>query len=193
MKPYVKRSKTDAADAEAICEAVTRPTMRFVAVRTAENQAVLLQHRSRKLLVKQRTMLVNAVRGHMAEFGIVAPQGLPHVVRLKLLLAEHAGREIPVLASEMLEMLFDQIDTLNKKIENLQNRIMREYRTNKTSQRLTSIPGVGPLTASAIVATVGDMGTFGSGREFAVWLGLTPQEHSSGNKRRIGAITKRGD
>jgi len=167
--------------------------MRFVAVRTAENQAVLLQHRSREILVKQRTMLVNAVRGHMAEFGIVAPKGLPSVIKLKALLAEHAGQDIPALAGEILDMLFAQIETLTEKIDALQKRIAREHQTNEISQRLASIPGIGPLTASAILATVGDAGIFKSGREFASWLGLTPHEHSSGSKRRIGSISKRGD
>lgn len=193
VKPYVKRNKTDAADAEAICEAVARPSMRFVAVRTAENQAVLLQHRSRELLVKQRTMLVNAVRGHMAEFGIVAAKGLPCIIKLKSLLAEHTGQNIPALAGEIMEMLFAQIEALTEKIDALQKRIAQEHQANEVSQRLASIPGIGPLTASAILATVGDARTFSSGREFAAWLGLTPLEHSSGNKRRIGAISKRGD
>lgn len=193
VKPYVKRNKTDTADAEAICEAVTRPTMRFVAIRSAENQAALLQHRSRDILVKQRTMLVNAVRGHLAEFGVVAPKGLAHVAKLKALLQDCDGGDIPPLAGEILDVLFSQIIALTEQIDALEKRIAAEHRTNANSQRLTSIPGIGPLTASAILATVGDISAFKSGREFAAWLGLTPLEHSSGDKRYTGRISKRGD
>ena len=193
VNPYVKRNKTDAADAEAICEAVTRPSMRFVSIRSAQNQAVLLQHRSREILVKQRTMLVNAVRGHMAEFGIVTPKGLANVAKLQSLLEDSESGNIPTLAKEILNVLFDQIGVLSEQIEALQQHITQEHRANATSQRLASIPGIGPLSASAILATVGDISAFKSGREFAAWLGLTPLEHSSGDKRYTGGISKRGD
>jgi transposase len=190
VKPYVKRNKTDAADAEAICEAVRRPTMRFVAIKTIEQQAVMLNHRGRELLVKQRTMLANAIRSHFAEFGIVTAQGTQNLCKLKQ--AAQQG-SLTQTAMDVLELLFDQLDALNKSIKALELRIHAWHKSNEVSQRLTSIPGVGPLTASAIVASVGQATCFGSARSFAAWLGLTPREHSSGGKVMLGGISKRGD
>ncbi len=193
VKPYVKRSKTDAADAAAICEAVTRPDMRFVAIKSADQQAVLLHHRSREILVKQRTMLINAVRAHMAEFGVVVAQGLQNVDKLATLLNEHAGHLIPTEAKSILQMLFAQITSLNDSITDLENRIKLWHKRDEACQRLSTIPGIGPLTATAIVASIGDGHLFSSGRSFAAWLGLTPREHSSGGKQQLGGITKQGD
>ena len=190
VKPYVKQNKTDAADAEAICEAVRRPTMRFVAVKSIEQQAVMLNHRGRELLVKQRTMLANAIRAHFAEFGIVTAQGTQNLCKLKTAAEQGA---LSKTALDVLTLLFNQLDALNKSIRALEVRIHAWQKSNKTSLRLTSIPGIGPLTASAIVASVGTAGCFGSARSFAAWLGLTPREHSSGGKQMLGGISKRGD
>ena len=190
VKPYVKQNKTDAADAEAICEAVQRPTMRFVATKSIEQQAVMLNHRGRELLVKQRTMLANAIRAHFAEFGIITAQGTQNLFKLKQ--AAEQG-SLTKTAMDVLELLFDQLDALNKNIKALELRIHTWHKSNETSQRLTSIPGVGPLTASAIVASVGTACSFGTARSFAAWLGLTPREHSSGGKQMLGGISKRGD
>ncbi|MGB1258229.1 MAG: IS110 family transposase [Thiolinea sp.] len=193
VKPYVKRSKTDAADAAAICEAVTRPDMRFVAIKSADQQAVLLYHRSREILVKQRTMLVNAVRAHMAEFGVVVARGLQNVDKLKTLLDEQAGHLIPSEAQYLLAMLFTQITALNDSIADLDKRIRLWHSKDEACQRLVTIPGIGPLTATAIVASIGDGKLFSSGRSFAAWLGLTPRECSSGGKQKLGGISKQGD
>lgn len=193
VKPYVKRNKTDAADAAAICEAVTRPDMRFVAVKSAEQQALLLNHRSRELLVKQRTMLVNAVRGHMAEFGVVVAQGLRNIPKLADLLDKHPDELIPDEAKGLLRMLFAQINSLNEKVVALEKRIALWHKRDEACQRLSTIPGVGPMTATAIVASIGDGCLFSSGRAFAAWLGLTPCEYSSGGKQQMGGISKQGD
>lgn len=170
VKPYVKRNKTDAADAQAICEAVRRPTMRFVAIKSRDQQAVLLQHRSRDLLVKQRTMLVNAVRAHMAEFGIIVPQGLRNITKLEEKLADTTASPVPEIAWDVLNLLFLQVQTLSEKIGDLEKAIAMWHKNNEASQRLSSITGIGPLTATAIVASIGDASAFASGREFAAWL-----------------------
>jgi len=193
VKPYVKRNKTDAADAEAICEAVTRPTMRFVPIKDAEQQAVLMHHRSRELLVKQRTMLANAIRGHLGEFGLVVAQGLRNVSKLKLLLDSADPKTLPTYGKQVLELLFEQIEAVNANILVLEKRIKQWHQESELSRRLTSIPGVGPLTASAVVAHIGKAECFNSARSFAAWLGLTPMEHSSGGKSYKGGISKRGD
>ena len=190
VKPYVKRNKTDAADAEAICEAVRRPTMRFVPIKSREQQAVLLQHRSRELLVKQRTMLVNAVRSYCMEFGLVMAKGIHNVSKLKQAVGQMS---LPKAATDVLGLMFTQLEAMNEKIDTLEERIHAWHRQNESSKRLTRIPGVGPLTASAIVASIGDATCFGSSRSFAAWLGLTPRECSSGGKRVQGGISKRGD
>jgi transposase len=190
VKPYVKRNKTDAADAEAIAEAVQRPTMRFVAIKSADQQAGLMLHRVRELLVRQRTMLATALRAHLAEFGIIAPQGIGRVEKLA---TEVRSDAVPALAREALEPLVDELTSVSGRIEKLEARLVALHRANDVSRRLASIPGVGPITATAIASTVPDPSMFRSGREFAAWLGLTPRSHSSGGKERLGRISKRGD
>jgi transposase len=190
VKPYVKRNKTDAADAEAIAEAVTRPTMRFVSVKSAESQAALMLHRVRELLVRQRTMLATALRAHLAEFGIIAAQGIHRVERLA---AEVHDPAVPPLAREVLMLLVDELASIWRCVDMIEARLVALHRANEVSRRLASIPGVGPITAMAIASTVPDPAMFRSGREFAAWLGLTPKSHSSGGKDRLGRISKRGD
>jgi transposase len=192
VKAYVKRNKNDAADAEAICEAVTRPTMRFVPVKTAEQQAVLILHRARNLLVRQRTMLVNALRAHMAEFGIVAAQGLHRVDDLIRELADE-GECLPELARSILRMIVEQLRDTVIRIRDIELRLAKWHRSSRTSQLLTTIPGIGIMGATAIAATVTDPSLFRSGREFAAWLGMTPRQTSSGGKERLGRTSKRGD
>jgi len=193
VKPYVKRNKNDAADAAAICEAVTRPTMRFVAVKTAEQQSVLMLHRTRELMVRQRTMLVNAIRAHMAEFGIVARVGLPQVRELLAVIADEEDERIPVLARRCLEGLAAQLASLQEEILAAERRIHAWHRASAVSRRLESIPGIGPITASALAATITDPSVFKSGRELAAWIGLVPRQASSGGRERLGRISKQGD
>jgi len=193
VKPYVKRGKTDAADAEAICEAVTRPTMRFVPVKTAEQQAVLMLHRTRDLLVRQRTMLVNALRGHMAELGIIASQGIGRVADLVAVLVGEDTASMPALARQALGGLAAELEALGKRVEEVEAAIVAWHKDNEASRRLASIPGIGPITASAIVATVTDPTQFHSARQFAAWIGLVPKQNSSGGKERRGGISKQGD
>ncbi len=190
VKAYVKRGKNDAADAEAICEAVTRPTMRFVAIKTKEQQAALVMHRARDLLARQRTQLINALRGLLAEFGISEAQGIRHVGRLRAHLDEDT---VPETGREVLKLLVEQLDELEKRVTAIDAKIRVWHRGNPISQRLAKVPGVGPLIATAIVATVGDASLFHSGREFAAWLGLTPRQSSTGGKQRLGRITHQGD
>ena len=192
VKAYVKRGKTDAADAEAIAEAVTRPTMRFVAVKTKAQQAVLMLHKTRDLLVRQRTMLINALRGHLGEFGVVAPQGIAGV--RAALRALHLERDrLPDLAQAALRGLAGQLEAIGAEIEGLERRILEWHRQDETSRRLATIPGIGPITASAMAASAPDPTLFRSGRQFAAWLGLTPRAHSSGGKERQAGISKMGD
>jgi transposase len=190
VKPYVKRNKTDAADAEAIAEAVTRPTMRFVAMKSADQQAMLMLHRVRELLVRQRTMLATALRAHLAEFGIIAPQGIHRVEKLAAHVHDPA---VPPLAREVLILLVSELASVWQRIDVIEKQLVALHRTQVMSRRLASIPGVGPITAMAIASTVADPTVFRSGREFAAWLGLTPKSHSSGGKDRLGRISKRGD
>ena len=192
VKPYVKRGKTDAADAEAICEAVTRPTMRFVAVKTVEQQAVLMLHKSRDLMVRQRTMLINALRGHLAEYGIVTSVGAGGVTASLKALHEDQDR-LPAHARSALHGIAAQLRALSSEIDRLEAQIVAWHRAKESSRRLATIPGIGPITASAIAATVPDASLFPSGRQFAAWLELTPRPHSSGGKERLGGITKQGD
>jgi transposase len=193
VRPYVKRNKNDAANAEAICEAVTRPQMRFVAIKSAEQQSVLMLHRARELLIRQRTMLVNAMRGHCGELGITVAQGVRNVASLLSVVCEADEQQVPTIARRVLTCLSEQLCTLQSSIADLEREIVAWHRQNKASSRLQTIPGVGPITASAIAATVTDAGQFRSGREFAAWIGLVPRQHSSGGKERLGAISKRGD
>ena len=192
VKAYVKRNKNDAADAEAICEAVTRPTMRFVPVKSAEQQAVLMLHRARNLLVRQRTMLVNALRAHMAEFGIIAPRGLRNVEDLVGELA-HEQERLPELARAILRMVVDQLRDTMTRVHEIEVRLAKWHRASRLSQLLATIPGIGIMGATAIAATVTDPSLFRSGREFAAWLGMTPRQNSSGGKERLGRTSKRGD
>ena len=194
VKPYVRRQKNDAADAAAICEAVTRPSMRFVPVKSAEAQGLLLLHRTRALLVRQRTMLIDALRAHLSEFGHVAAQGNAGVTELAGLVCGSAQVSgVPQVALPALAVLGQQIAELNVAIAKLERAIRAEYTSNPVSRRLATIPSIGPLTASAIAATVPDATLFRSGREFAAWLGLVPGQNSTGGKTRLGPITKKGD
>ena len=193
VKPYVKRNKNDAVDAAAICEAVTRPTMRFVAVKSAQQQSVLLLHRTRELLVRQRTMLVNAIRSHMAEFGIVAPVGVPRVKELFAVIADADDDRLPAIARACLEGLANQFLSLHEEIATAERRIHAWHRSNEASRRLETIPGIGPITATALAATITDPSVFTSGRELAAWIGLVPRQSSTGGKERLGRISKQGD
>ena len=193
VKAYLRRQKNDAADAEAICEAVTRPTMRFVAVKGAERQGVLVLHRTRELLVRQRTMLINAIRGHCAEFGIIAPQGARRAADLLEKVGQVDAAEIPDIARASLLMLGDQLEALAVQIHTLERRLVAWHRADEASQRLATIPGVGVITATALSASVVDPATFRSGREFAAYLGLVPRQNSSGGKERLGRISKMGN
>jgi len=192
VKPYVKRGrKNDAADAAAICEAVSRPHMQFVPVKSETSQAVLLLHRARDLLVRQRTMLICAFRSHLAEFGLIAGQGKGNFAKLVAGLAQ--DETLPVLARQTLQLIAAQIDDGNEKIEALEQEIALQHRRDEASRRLASIPGIGPIIASALVASVPDASAFKSGRQFAAWLGLVPRQNSTGGKERLGGITKAGD
>ena len=192
VKAYVKRGKSDALDAEAICEAVQRPAMRFVPVKTVDQQAILTIHRTRSLLVRQRTMLANALRAHLAELGHVANLGIANLAKLiKQVLAEEDA--LPPYARTALEMLMRQVMTVSAEITVLDQQLLAWHAQSEASRRLAAIPGLGILTASALAATVTDPNQFRSGRQFAAWLGLTPQQHSTGGKTRLGGISKQGD
>ena len=193
VKAYLRRQKNDAADAEAICEAVTRPTMRFVPVKSAERQGVLVLHRTRELLVRQRTMLINALRGHCAEFGLIAPLGAYRAADLVEQVREAEAIVLPDLARSALLMLADQLKALAAQIHALDRQLLIWHRQDEASQRLATIPGVGIITATALAASVTDPGLFRSGREFAAFLGLVPRQNSSGGKDRLGRISKMGD
>lgn len=194
VQAYVKPGKkNDAADAAAICEAVGRPHMQFVPLKSAEQQAVLMLHRARDLLVRQRTMLINALRGHLAEFGLIAAQGKGGFAKLLASLDGEAGATLPELALAALRLLAAQIDDANAKIEALEKQIVARHRDDEASRRLTSIPGIGPIIASALAGAVPDASVFRSGRQFAAWLGLVPRQHSTGGRQRLGGITKAGD
>src|SRR5271157_6071267 len=195
VKPYVKRGKTDAADAEAICEAVRRPTMRFVPVKSPDQQAVLMLHRVRALLMRQRTMAVNALRGHLAEFGIVTGQGAKNLRELiEQILAEGPDRlELPRFARIALDPLIMQLNDLQTRVRAIEIELLAWHRTSAASRLLETIPGVGFITATAIAATVTDPTHFKSSRQFAAWLGLTPKQNSSGGKESLGGISKMGD
>jgi transposase len=193
VKAYVKRNKNDAADAEAICEAVTRPTMRFVATKTKEQQSVLMAHKARQLLVRQRTMLGNAIRGHMAEFGITARRGREGLYRLLGIVGDRSDEQIPAFARQSLIALAEQYQRLQAEIADLERCLHAWHRKSETSRRLAEIPGVGPLVATALTASVSDPSVFSSGRGLAAWIGLVPKEDSTGGKRRLGPISKQGN
>jgi len=193
VKPYVKRGKTDAADAEAICEAATRPSMRFVPVKSAEQQAALALHRTRDLLVKQRTQLVNMVRGLLAEFGIEMARGLHHALALAARLSAGDAPEVPPLAQRVVKSLADQIGALQVQLAALEKELLAWHRSSELSQRLATIPGVGVISATALAASVSEPERFRSGRQFAASLGLTPLQNCSGGKERMGRISRMGD
>jgi len=197
IKPYVKRGKNDALDAEAICEAMSRPSMRFVPVKSAEQQAALMMVKTRDLLVKQRTMLINAMRGHAAEFGVVAAKGLAKVSEL-LQRAHAEAADIPVLALEMLDLLAAQLAALDVRIKTIEARLIAWHKHDPVSQCLATQPGIGPawlMLGGAISFTlkVTDPRGFRSGRHFAAWLGLTPKENATGGRSRAGRISRQGD
>ena len=193
VKPYVKRGKTDAADAEAICEAVTRPTMRFVAVKSCDQQAALSMHRTRDLLVKQRTQSVNMMRGLLAEFGIDIPEGLERALMMARQVIDGEVPDVPAAAVTMVGMLSQQALDTHSHLREIDRALASLQRTDDVARRLGTIPGIGPVTATALAASVADPRQFRSGRQFAAWLGLTPRQNSSGGKERLGRITKMGD
>jgi len=193
VKPFVKRQKNDAADAEAICEAVQRPSMRFVPIKQPEQQAAMVLHRTRHLYVRQMTAVINALRAHLAEFGIVAPQGRNGVEQLVAIVDDRKDDRIPELVRTCLNLLSIQLDAIKQQIAMLDRRLIGLHRSNETSMRLDAIPGVGPALATALVASVADPKAFRSGRDFSAWVGLVPKQNSSGGKDRLGSITKAGD
>src|SRR5437899_8091328 len=193
VKPYVKRQKNDAADAEAICEAVTRANMRFVATKTPEQQSCLMLHRTRHLFIRQQTAVINAIRAHLAEFGIVAPVGRNGVEQLLDVAADASDNRLPEAARACLLALGAQLRALKAQILNFDRQIMAWHRSNEAIKRLDEIPGVGPALATALVASVADPKAFRSGRHFSAWIGLVPKQHSSGGKDKLGSISKQGD
>jgi len=193
VKPYVKRGKNDAADAAAICEAVTRPSMRFVSIKSAEQQSALMVHRTRDLLIRQRTQLINAMRSHLAELGLVAARGREGVARLMALVADQGEERLPALARVACQALMAQLAAVQGQIGALERRLHAEHRASEASRRLETIPGIGVIGASAITASVTDPAAFKSGREFAAWIGLVPRQNSTGGKERLGGISKQGD
>jgi len=193
VKPYVKRNKNDAADAEAICEAVTRPTMRFVPIKTPEQQSVLMLHRTRQLFVGQRTTLINAIRAHLAEFGIVAGVGRNGVEVLLELIAKGEDERVPAAARECLMALAAQLQLVKRQILEADRRVLAWHRSSTTSKRLEAIPGVGPLVATALVANIPDPSIFRSGRDMSAWIGLVPKQNSTGGKQKLGSISKAGN
>jgi transposase len=193
VKPYVKTNKNDAADAEAICEAVSRPNMRFVPIKTPDQQAVLALHRARQGFVRQRTAQGNQIRGLLAEYGVTIPQGIRNIrTRLPEIL-EDAEIALPSLFRQLLRQLGEHLRTLDQLVDEMDRQIQQWHRSNEASPRLTEIAGVGPITATAMVASIGDARNFSSGRQLAAWLGLVPRQHSSGGKSLLLGISKRGD
>src|SRR6201987_2801904 len=193
VKPYVKRQKNDAGDAEAICEAVTRPNMRFVPTKTPEQQSCLTLHRTRHLFIRQQTAIINSTRACLAEFGIVAPVGRKGVDQLLQVVANVEDTRLPEVARACVAALGTQLMALKAQILDFDRRIMAWHRSNETSKRLDDIPGVGPALATALVASVADPKAFRSGRNFSAWIGLGPKQHSSGGKDKLGSISKQGD
>ena len=193
VKPYVKRQKNDATDAEAICEAVTRANMRFVPTKTPEQQSGLVLHRTRQLFIRQLTAVSNAIRAHLAEFGIVAPIGRNGVEELLLAVMDTNDNRVPEVARMCLAALGAQLRRFKEQILEFDRLIAAWHRSNEMSKRLDDIPGVGPALATALVASVADPRAFRSGRDFSAWIGLVPKQHSSGGKDRLGSISKQGD
>ncbi|ELM3618059.1 IS110 family transposase [Aeromonas sobria] len=193
VKPYVKTNKNDAADAEAICEAVTRPTMRFVPIKNSEQLAVLALHRARQGFVKARTAQANQIRGLLAEYGLLIPQGIAHIDQRVPEFLEDCENGLPGTFRQLLMRLHEHLKELNKQVNDLEKAIVRWHRDSVASQTLAQLPGIGPITASALVATIGDAKQFQNGRQLAAWLGLVPRQHSSGGKPTLLGISKRGD
>jgi transposase len=194
VKPFVKRHKNDAVDAEAICEAAQRPNMRFVAVKSEEQQASAVVFRARDLLVRQRTQLINALRGHMMEYGWIAPKGPSHMMTLTELVEEDAsGSSLPAGARTIFKLMLDTLKVLEAKITELDTEIGRRAREDEIARRLMTIPGIGPITATAISALAPPAESFNKGRDFAAWLGLTPLQRSTGGKQKLGSISKMGE
>jgi len=193
VKPYVKRQKNDVADAEAICEAVTRANMRFVETKTVEQQSCLMLHRTRHLFIREQTAVINVIRAHLAEFGIVAPVGRKGVEELLRVIADPADRRIPEIARACLAALGTQLQRLKEQLLEFDRMIMAWHRSDETSRRLDEAPGIGPMLATAVVASVADAKAFRSGRNFSAWVGLVPKQHSSGGQDRLGHISKQGD
>ena len=193
VKPYVKRQKNDATDAEAICEAVTRANMRFVETKTPEQQSGMVLHRARHLFIRQQTAVINAIRAHLAEFGIVAPVGRNGVEELLNVVTDPSDKRVPEIAGACLAALGVQLHRLKEQILEFDRMIRAWHRSNKMSLRLDDCPGVGPVLATALVGSVADPKTFRSGRNFSAWIGLVPKQHSSGGKDRLGGINKQGD
>jgi len=193
VKPYVKRQKNDATDAEAICEAVTRANMRFVATKTPGQQSGLMLHRTRHLFIRQQTAVINAIRAHLAEYGIVAPVGRNGVEQLLAVVADANDKRLPEVARACVAALGAQLQMLKSQILEFDRMIRAWHRSSEASRRLDEIPGVGPALATALVASVADPKTFRSGRDFSAWIGLVPKQHSSGGKDRLGSISKQGD
>lgn len=193
VKAYVKRNKTDAADAEAICEAVTRPTMRFVPTKSPEDQAAGMVLKTRELFIRQRTQTANAMRAHMAELGIVAATGMTSIAKLIAVLRDGDDTRLPSTARAALSEMAEQIERLTARIETLDAKIVAAVKVDETARRLTTIPGVGPIIAATVRAAIQDPTAFPTGRDLAAWIGLTPRANSSGGKERLGAISKRGN
>ena len=193
VKPYVKRQKNDATDAEAICEAVSRPNMRFVETKTPEQQSCLMLHRARHLFIRQQTAVINSIRAYLAEFGIVAPVGRQGVEQLLGVVADANDNRLPEVARDCVAALGAQLQTLKAQILQFDRLIIAWHRSSEASKRLDAIPGVGPILATALVASVADPKAFRSGRDFSAWIGLVPKQNSSGGKERLGNISKRGD
>jgi len=193
VKPYVKRQKNDTTDAEAICEAVTRPNMRFVPTKTVDQQGCLMLHCARHLFIRQQTAVINSIRAYLAEFGIVAAVGRRGVEQLLEVVADAADRRLPDVARVCLAALGSQLRRLKAQILEFDRRIMVWHRSNATSKRLDAIPGVGPALATALVASIADPKAFRSGRDFSAWVGLVPKQNSSGGKDKLGSISKQGD
>ena len=193
VKAYVKRGKNDAADAAAICEGVTRPSMRFVPIKSVEQQSALMLHRTRDLLIRQRTQLINALRAHLAELGLVAAKGHEGLQQLVMAVTESSDERLPSNARFACQTIIAQLHALQTQINGLDKRVIQAHRTNADSKRLEAIPGFGVILSTAVVATMSDPTAFRTGREFAAWIGLVPRQNSTGGKERLGSISKQGD
>ena len=193
VKPYVKSNKNDAADAEAICEAVSRPSMRFVPIKNVEQQSVLSLHRVRQGFVKARTAQANQIRGLLGEYGLVVPQGIAYIAQRVPPLIEDAENELPGTFRLLIQRLLDHLKALQEQVDEIEVQIKAWHRASEASQRLEKVPGIGPLTASALVASIGDAKNFDNGRQFAAWLGVVPRQHSSGGKPTLLGMSKRCD